>query len=235
MKIFVQKQDSKFINNIILTLRYMEETVLSTDINKDLYKIYHHYPFDIAIFLSSKFDNEIAQFITEMYSKNVKFFIYHDELNTDILRDFNKAAVHLSHTNHETAINLPDMINNHLYKKSDLHRKKSSYAVFLDHTNNIPDEIIDILYPNTKLHINMFNSEYVSHPQNLGLITEIEKAKILNEYEFFIDINNNYSAEALACGSKVITVEQIKNNKKPKTQKKKTIDTYENFIRTHLI
>ena len=237
MNIFVQKQDSKFVNNIILTLRHMGNNVISTDINNDLYKIYHTYQFSIGVFLGSKFNNETAQFVSEFYSKQVKSIIYHDVDNTDVMSDFNKAAHHLSYNNYKNATIIPDMINNHLYKNLGLARKKSSYAVFLDHCKNIPDSLIDVLYPNTKLHINMFNSEYVSHPQNLGKISEIDKVNILNSYEFFIDINQNYSAEATVCGAKVISVDQLKLGKKIKLKNKidPAITTYETFIRSNLL
>jgi hypothetical protein len=236
MNIFIEKQDSKFINNIILTLKHMEKNVFSSDINKDLYKIYYRYPFDVVIFLASKFNNETAQFISEMSSKDIKFFIYHDEeLDVDLINSFSNVATHLSHTNDKGVLQLTQMINNYIYKNIDLPRKKLSYAIFLDHKKYIPDELLEILYPNTKLHINMFNSEYVSHYQNLGLISEIDKARILNQYEFFIDIDNNYSAEAVACGAKPITIEQIKNKKKVKNQKNMNMTTYEDFIRIHLI
>jgi hypothetical protein len=237
VNIFVQKQDSKFINNIILTLRHMGIDVISTDINNDLYKIYHNHQFSIGIFLASKFNNETAQFVSEFYSKQVKSIIYHDIDNTDVMSDFSRAAHHLSHNAYENTTTIPKMINNHLYKNLGLVRRKSAYALFLDHRKNIPDNIIDILYPNTKLHINMFNSEHVSHHQNLGKVSEIDKANILNSYEFFIDINGDYSAEAVECGAKLISVDQIKLGKKTKITNKidPTITTYETFIRSNLL
>ena len=215
----------------------MGNNVISTDINNDLYKIYHTYKFSIGIFLASKFNNETAQFVSEFYSKQVKSIIYHDIDNTDIMRDFNKAAHHLSYNNYQNVTVIPNMINNNLYKNLNLPRRKSSYAVFLDHSKSIPDSLIDVLYPNTKLHINMFNSEYVSHPQNLGKISEIDKVNILNSYEFFIDINGDYSAEAAECGAKTISVDQIKLGKKIKLKNKTdpAIPTYETFIRSNLL
>ena len=83
----------------------------------------------------------------------------------------------------------------------------------------------------------MFNSEYVSHPQNLGKISEIDKVNILNSYEFFIDINGDYSAEAAECGAKTISVDQIKLGKKIKLKNKTdpAIPTYETFIRSNLL
>jgi hypothetical protein len=113
-------------------------------------------------------------------------------------------------------------------------RKKNRYAVFLDGIKEIPDNLNANLYPNTKLNINMFNSSYVQNPQNIGLISEIEKAQILNTYEFFIDINNNYSHEAKACGAKVLDPDSLKEKTKSNKNTKK-VQTYEEFIRLNIL
>jgi hypothetical protein len=81
----------------------------------------------------------------------------------------------------------------------------------------------------------MFNSSEIQHHQNLGLISEIDKANILNAYEFFIDIHHNYTNEARLCGAKVVDVSQIKNNKKPRNPKNINVETYENFIRSTIL
>ena len=236
MKVFIQRHDDKFINNLTLSLGSMGINTYCSDINQDLYRIYHYYPFDIAIFLASKFNNEIAQFISEFYSsKNIKFLIYHDQHNEEIISSFGSAAINLVHmTSSNNSIVIPELINQFLFYNLKMPRKKNRYAVFLDGIKEIPNRLNDKLYPNTKLQINLFNSSYIQNPQNLGLISEIEKAQILNTYEFFIDINNNYTNEAKACGAKVLEVDSLKE--KTKSEKKnKSTQTYEEFIRTNIL
>lgn len=236
MKVFVQRHDDKFINNLTHSLRNMRIDTYCSDINQDLYRIYHYHPFDIAIFLASKFNNETAQFISEFYnSKNIKFFIYHDQHNEEIISSFGSAAINLVHTgSSKNSILIPELINQFLFSNLKLPRKKNRYAVFLDGIKEIPDNLNDKLYPNTRLHISLFNSLHIQNPQNVGLISEIEKAQILNMYEFFIDINNNYANEARACGAKVVGVDKLKEKPKPGKNIKNT-QTYEEFIRTNIL
>jgi hypothetical protein len=206
-----------------------------SDISQDLYRIYHYYPFDIAIFLSSKFNNETAQFISEFYSSGgIKFFIYHDEHNEEIISSFSTAAINLVHTKSSNSVLIPELINQFLFYNLKMPRKKNRYAVFLDGIKEIPDNLNANLYPNTKLNINMFNSSYVQNPQNIGLISEIEKAQILNTYEFFIDIKNNYSHEAKACGAKALDPDGLKEKTKSNKNTKK-VQTYEEFIRLNIL
>jgi len=236
MKVFIQRHDDKFINNLTLSLQSMHIDTYCSDINQDLYRIHHYYPFDTAIFLSSKFNNESAQFISEFYSaKRIKFFVYHDQYNEEIISSFGTAAINLVHVKSSSnSVLIPDLINQFLFNNLKMSRKKNRYAVFLDGLKEIPDNLNDKLYPNTKLNINMFNSQYVQNSQNIGLISEIEKAQILNTYEFFIDINNNYAHEARACGAKVFDIDKLKE--KPKQSKKnKSVQTYEEFIRSNIL
>lgn len=236
MKVFVQRHDDKFINNLTLSLHSMNIDTYCSDIAQDLYRIYHHYPFDTAIFLSSKFNNESAQFISEFYSsKRIKFFIYHDQHNEEIISSFGAAAINLTYkTSSNNSIMIPELINQFLFYNLKMPRKKNRYAVFLDAMKEIPDNLNENLYPNTKLNINMFNSSYVQNPQNIGLISEIEKAQILNTYEFFIDINNNYAHEARACGAKVFDIDKLKETPK-QSKKNKSVQTYEDFIRSNIL
>lgn len=236
MKVFVQQHDDKFINNLTFSLRSMHIDTYCSDINQDLYRIYHYYPFDIAIFLASKFNNETAQFISEFYSsQNIKFFIYHDQHNEEIISLFGSAAINLVHTaSSNKSILIPELINLFLFSNLKIPRKKNRYAVFLDGIKEIPDNLNDKLYPNTKLQISLFNSSHIQNPQNIGLISEIEKAQILNTYEFFIDINNNYANEARVCGAKVLDIDKLKEKSKP-DKNNKSIQTYEEFIRTNIL
>lgn len=236
MKIFVEKNNDKFINNLILSLNWMGIETYSSEIDQDLYKIYHYYPFNVGVFVASKFNHETAQFIAEFYSRpNTKMIVYHDIYRTDIESDFSKAAIHIRNDKEYDKVKIPELVNHFLFRNVGLERKKNSYAVFLDNSKELPEDLGELLYPNTKLHINMFNSSEIQHHQNLGLISEIDKANILNTYEFFIDIHHNYANEARLCGSKVVDVAQIKNHKKPRNPKNINAETYKNFIRSTIL
>lgn len=242
-KIFIQKQDSKFINNTILCLEHLGQDIISIDINSDLYRTYHHYSFNSAIFLASKINNEIAQFISEFYTK-IKCFIYHDIENHEAISSFGVAVRHFSHLDQSNTVKIPKMINPWLfYQDPTITRKTGSYAVFLEGAKDIPEQLANVLYPNTNLHINLFNSVHFQHPLNLGHISEYDKARILNTYEFFININQQYDAEAVACGAKVINIQDLpkilnsnsKTKRKNKNTIKENIKSYEEFLKEQIL
>ena len=51
----------------------------------------------------------------------------------------------------------------------------------MDIDQDIPDNISKYLYPNSKLPIRMFNNSNILHYQNLGLLTEQDKAEVLKK------------------------------------------------------
>jgi len=238
MKFFVQELDDKFINNIVISLRRMGHQVVSCPISDDLYRTYYKFKFDHAIFVSSLFNMEIAQFISEFHSKDIKFFIYHNEkeINLDILTHFNQACTNLSLIKHKQCIQIPSLVNDYIYVNTKT-KKRDHISCFIDQLDNIPEELEEHLYPNSKLKIRLFNNHRIKHHQNLGMLNEFTKPEILNESEYFLSIDNYYSNEALNCGCKVISLSELKNLKsksKIKTSKKK-ITTYKNFIESNLI
>lgn len=232
MKIFLQQHNDRFINNLANALKNMDQQIQQLDLNKDIYKIYHHYPFNMGIFIASKFTQDIAQFISEYYnSKNsIKFIIYHDILNEGIIDDYGSITTNLikNDKTYKSAIKIPSLVNDAIFKDLGLERKKNTYAVFLEYTKTIPADLSMLLYPNTKKHIRLFNSPHIQHHQNIGLLSESDKAQILNTYEYFININDEYVEEALSCGAKVVDSRAI-DKKMPNKKNKNTI-SYESFI-----
>ena len=127
MKIFIQNTTNKFINNLTISLREMGIDNQCSNIQQDLYRIYHYYPFETAVFLASQFNNEIAQFITEFYSsKRIKFYIYHDEHKEDLISLFGSAAKHLVNTPSQgNTLFIPELINHFLFHDLKIPTKKT--------------------------------------------------------------------------------------------------------------
>lgn len=233
MRILIQKHNDRFINNVYDTLIRDGHQVAQSEINRDIYKIYHHYPFELAVLISSKFTHDIAQFVSEFYNgKNkIKFIIYHDFLNEQIINDYGSTAIHLSNTNEKikNVTNIPKLLNNNIFKNLNMSRKKETYSIFLEYTKVLPTNLEHVLYPATNKQIRLFNSPYIEHHQNIGLISEVEKAEILNSCEFFINTNNGYTDEAIACGAKVVEIDN-KGKVKKYMDKDRNIISYEKFI-----
>lgn len=237
MKFFVEAQDCKFINNTIISLRQNPNIeVLSYVSHKNLYKIYHQTQFNKAIFISSRFTSEIAQFVTEFYNKDVQFFMYHDILSLSIIEDYKSACTNLVHEkNIKNTVYIPDLINHYIYKNNNKNRHKS-IACFIDKIENIPDSLEEHLYPNSKIPIRMFNNSKIIHHQNLGLLNEYDKADILNISEYFLDNNSDYVEEAIRCGCKITKLSNIQNYKKTKkTKPNNKLFTYQDFIDQNLL
>jgi hypothetical protein len=236
MKFFVQEFNDKFINNIIISLRRMGHEVLSCPVNGDIYRLYHKFNFDHAIFLSSFFTNEIAQFISEFHSKDIKFFIYHNEkeINQDIITHYGSACTSLSYIKNSHCVYIPQLLNEYIYTDTKI-KRNDSLCCFIDHINNIPEELEQHLYPNSKLKIRLFNNNKIKHHQNLGLLNEYEKPEILNQSEYFLAIDDYYVNEASSCGCKIVTLSELKNIKQKTKNKPKKILQYKNFIESNLI
>jgi hypothetical protein len=202
------------------------------DITNTLYQTFYTYKFDAIIFMASKFNTEIFQFINEF--DNIKVFIYHDILNPALF-DLSLNIVHLldnyKNKNQDNIRNIPLLINKQLYDSiSNISMKYDVMVCFLDGLPNIPEQLSKFLYPNTKLPIKLFNNENIYHSQNLGMLNEVEKAHILKQAKYYITINNLYVAEAMASGCIVLAPEEIDDMVPKKYKNKKDYNSYSNFI-----
>lgn len=233
-KIFIQKINNKFIDNLSQS-ELPGFAIAFGHTDGVLYKIHHQYNFDIYVFSVSAINNEIIQFIIE-FRHAVKVFLYHDIQPTEEFIDqYGSLFHHLSiEPNQQLVKNtkIPNnLVNTTLYKRLDI-VKNDSIVFFLDGLNHIPPNIEKVLYPNTMLPIKLFNNNTIVHPQNLGLISELDKATILNEALYFISHNNFYEQEAALCGCKILNSNNIDiNDAKIITP---NIITYEEFIKNIL-
>jgi len=159
------------------------------------------------MFIESMIDNEIQQFIAEFF-QTIKIFIYHDRKpNLDLINSYKSAAKHIVNNDKiiSNTIQLPRLINDQLFLNKEL-AKNDDIVCFLEYRNEIPPTLNDLLYPKAKHHIKLFNSPYIKHVQNLGLISESEKADILqlSKYYLPVDDSDEYIAEAVACGCSIL-------------------------------
>lgn len=211
MNIFISYDDNKFINNLILTRIYGVN--INSGIHKNqLYRIHHNYKNHVYIFTTSSIDKECLQFI-EDYGSKTNIFIYHESLDTDIVQKLGSCfhLIHDSSTQANNIIQIPNLINKNIFYNKNLDRL-DSVVTFIDNLKALPDNLNDILYPNTKWKIKMYGSK-IKHNQNIGYITEIDKAEILNKNQHYLSIDNYYENEANACGCKIYTIDSIKECK----------------------
>jgi hypothetical protein len=215
--LLVQNFNSKFIKNTIYSI-IDNTTIINSDINNNLYKIYYQYRCTHAILSAQLLSKEIIQFISD-FSNSIKIFLYHDIFIEDAAKFLPNNITHIINDNYTNdkynIINInPYIINTSLFNKNgQSDTRNNSILGFLDHYNFIPHKLNDYLYPKTKLPIKIFNAINSQHHQNLGLVNDVEKSKLLktNKYYLSLDYEKDYSIEAQACGAIIVEPDQLSN------------------------
>jgi hypothetical protein len=98
------------------------------------------------------------------------------------------------------------MINEKIFYRTNFKERIDREVYLLDNDKEIPKSIHDRLLPNKKdSKVLLFNNSGIPHAQNLGILTEMDKAKILNEYKYYVcDEYGEYVAEAFSCGCSIL-------------------------------
>ena len=232
MKIFIQNTDDKFINNLSL-IKDDKHLIACGDIEDNLYQIHYKYGFDCYTFLSSKFNKETFQFILE-FGQKIKCFIYHDTLRPEIIETNKGLCKHLVNEKEvDNAIFIPTLVNRDIFTNEKVERCHN-ISCFIDRLEQIPQNLLGKIYPNSKLDIKLFNNPKIKHPLNIGKLQEKEKAEILNRSKFFLSLDGFYEAEAFCCGAKVLNIESIESLES-QTIKVENIQSYQNFFRDLLV
>jgi len=210
MNFNIQKANNKFNNN----LRYLKLdniNIIEFDPNNTLYRSHYTKKYTHIMFIESLLTNEIKQFISEFF-QSVKIFIYHDKTpNIDIIQDYRRVVKHIVNKGYvvDGASTLPDLINDQLFVGKN-NTKNEDMVCFLEYRTEISNELNEILYPKTKERIKLFNSPYIKHVQNLGLISELEKADILKSSKYYLPMDNDeYLVEAVACGCIILNTHNL--------------------------
>lgn len=234
IKIYSQKLNDRFYQNLILSSNNHWNIIPGDNI--DIYKIHTINKYDIYIFDSLLIMNDIAQFISEYGDMGSKIYIYHhpSRVNKDCIRYIKKAKhlvdydTYAQFKQYTNVIQLPKyLINTSVFKDLEI-SKKNQTIYFLDYDHEIPEYLQDKLYPSSKEKILLFNNTQLKHPQNLGTLSEIAKNSILNESMYFINNRfNEYLAEAIVCGCKVVNIDTV-----PHTDE---FTTYVQFLKDKII
>jgi hypothetical protein len=218
-KLLVQYINNKFVNNIKFSKHnFCDQLVIDT--KDQLYKIYYSYKFTHAIFIKSLLTGEELQFIDE-FSDTVHLYVY-DEIKNILINCSSKKN-----------INIPTLVNNNLFYSNN-NIKENLIVSFLDKIEILPPLLNSYLYPNSKLPIKLFNNQNIIHPQNLGLLYENDKAVLLQNSRYYLALDEDYVAEAWACGCDVLTIEDLESLCPSRYKHKKSFQSYSNFLKVLL-
>lgn len=217
--ILVQQHDCKFIQNI-LSLSIENTQIIGNIFNNQLYRLYFTYKPKYIIFIASKLNHEILQFIEE-YASNVKCYIYHDQdKSCDVSSGIMSLCTHLMHSTIDTQKNIktiPTLINSVIFNNNvkTQNTRIPSIVCFINRLSSpIPEYLAKVLFPHTNLPIKMFHNPNIPHPQNLGITSEYDKADILKSHEYYLTLDkdhDDYINEAVACGTKVLTIDTVRS------------------------
>jgi hypothetical protein len=201
MKLFIQEFDDKFINNISL-IEHPNIVIVNDEISGNLYSIHYRYNFDTYVFVSSLMTNEIYQYILEFH-KSKQIILYHDIINNQVIDTIAQFCINVGTLDSNGITKIPTLINDHIFFNMSKQRSKH-IPCFIDHAEVLDEDLLSVLYPNKKLHIRLFGSSLIRHPQNIGLLSEKDRAEVLNASESCLMIDDLYLPEALSCGTKIL-------------------------------
>jgi hypothetical protein len=208
--ISITKSNNKFNKNIIIN---KDVKFLEIDISQiNIYKYHYAYNEQNTLYIinTSLMSNEILSFIEEFH-KSINFIIYHDIFDKTLFERLQSIATkHIVNYDIDQigTIKLPKhMLNDNIYTNLAIDNNKTNQIVFfLDNKESIPIFLQSQLYPNSKLPIRMFNNPKIEHPQNLGFCDEVQKKDILLQSQILCYIEEEYLAEAMVCGCKVLDI-----------------------------
>lgn len=194
---------NKFIAQVIDVDKY---NILFNSWHGKLLEVYQKYKPEYVLWPASEYSQEFQDFVQE-YSKQTKIFLIvdveipHDNLN-NFLNQSNVKIIIDSKIKTEyrnTIIKYTNPYDTELFfdQKKDRNGKT---AVILSLHNTKNKEMLDnILYPNDKHDIVVFNNAEFESPVNLGLTNYNDIAEIMAVYSKVVDLDNIFEVEASAC------------------------------------
>lgn len=205
MNIFAQYCDTKLINSLAYTGN--DHNVACATINNDLYRIHYQYAFDAYVFCDSLANEEIHCFIKD-FGNTKRIIYYHDKsINHQAIAQLQHLCTHIGHEQQDGVLLMPYLVLPNVFNTDLRSTKRDNQQIlcFL-YGDTIPPNLDSVLYPSTTLPIKIF-SKTIEHPQNLGIITEQEKAQLLQTSTFYLVDGKDYLVEAYLCGCSLVKLE----------------------------
>jgi len=214
--ILIQQSNNKFLQNCSL-VSFDDISIIDIDIKNNLYQtFFRHKPYS-CLFSANMISQEIIQFCEDYHAQtNIYFFVSDNATYHNLKNRLSVDSIKYIGYNNLTDLSIPDnLINSQIFYHSDV-LKQPAVVCFMDGLDTIPQDLMDILYPSTKIPIKLFNCPSIKHYQNLGFLNEKDKAEVLQNSTYYLDmgqpIEYSYHKESIACGCITISIEDIKND-----------------------
>jgi hypothetical protein len=212
------------------------------DNKQSIYKMYYssNKSIDTFIINSSQMNQEIIDFINQL-GDSLKVIIYHDDVTP--INFGNKVQHIVDHHLDLDGQKLPQfIINDKIYNDlPSTFTKNYDMVYFLDQDTSITEGLSQLLYPNGKSQIRLFNGEKIQHYQNVGYINERERKNILLESKTLLFSNEDYVCEAVMCGCSVADISSnnpdivFNNVSSPTTPENIQFTTYAKIIEEFIL
>jgi hypothetical protein len=200
-------------NNSKLKSRFIENiknldglNIITTSSNTDIYK-YYHSGIKNYIVSAESVDNNLRYFIND--KNDIKVFI-DNTLNTLKLETFSENVKYLIDARQKNiesdTIDVSKYINTSLFYRPEPDTNRVNIAAgFLNSIEEIPYNLLKKIYAgNLPFKVRLFDNPTIHNIFNVGILSEEEKSKILKEYKYFINIDNNYLNEAIVSGAIIL-------------------------------
>ena len=199
----IQDNNSKLSKTITSYLRKTPNAQIKlVPIASDIYKVGCLNPLETNyLFHVSSLTNAIASFIEE-YHKTYKIYLYHDYNFSHPILDLCHNIIIQKETTVPNAIKIPHILNNIDFHPQGGVSKQYNVCTFLNANYDISQELIKFCEQN---NIVMFDA-IKPNMYNLGNTTESEKNEILNSSMKYLNITNEYVAEAYGLGCEILQI-----------------------------
>lgn len=235
--ILIQQSFEKFLQNCS-SMSFNDLILIDIAIGNNLYQTFFKHKPEHCLFSAHTASNETLQFCEDYADSTNIFFFHQDHQSYDKLKNLlpSSRIKHIGYSNCDIILPEP-LINDQLFYSVD-NNNNNGIVCFMDGLDSIPNDLLDLLYPSTTAPIKLFNCPNIKHYQNLGILTEKDKATVLQTHKYYLDLNQsapyNYTNEAMACGALPVSMESIRNNTyhsaaPPETKTVQT--TYSQFLR----
>ena len=229
----IQPANNHFTKHFVYDLAMIEQP--SGAVPGGIFDHYHINKKDISgyLFQASMINQEILDFI-QNFRSNTKIYLYFDKFNQQL---YNDASEMVRCIVKESSLNKNNTLKNKntikftlLYSERLLQlagigeeqKDNGEIIVDLSDLEELPKSLENILYPNTKLKIKLFNNDKINHIQNLGFVPDLDMIKVIDSCSTYIDTNLNYLLYAVLLDKRTIATEP---NSIIKKTKELTIET----------
>lgn len=178
-------------------------------INNNLYSVFTKHKPKYCIFSHKYINQEILQFC-EDHADDTNIYIYYSDVQftTQPL----PKCKSIGHSDAYDIIIPNNLAHDEAIKKTNISNNKTNNGiVYYAEYKEVPSNIQDLLYPNTNLHLNIFDAPSFYHYQNLGLLSESDRIHILgaSQYYLYSDIAQSYINEAILGDCTPISVQNL--------------------------